>query len=376
MSNQTSRCLVLLPYWLDENIYIRELGRAYRASGAEVVFGAVNLFEPAFTPDIVHIHWPELYRSAPAPSSKEKAAFFLNALDAYRQVGATIVWTVHNLLPHESSVLDAEVYQGIIDRADLIVHHCTASQRLLEENYRLPRHVTQIVTPHGHYFSYPSGVTKAAARLELGIPDDAFVYLHFGNVRRYKGLDNLLAAFTKVRPNKKWLLVAGNYSAVTGKGALHDRLLIWWIRKFSRRTSLHLRTVPSERVQIFMSACDCVVLAHNRGLNSGVAILGMTFGRPVIGPDIGCIAAVLGEGDNVIYKAGDVDSLVEAMERVTTLNSTIAGEANIKVAQSWTWESIAQKILGHAGVVRKMQRSGSTNANQTPDSDHVPMDSP
>jgi glycosyltransferase involved in cell wall biosynthesis len=115
--------------------------------------------------------------------------------------------------------------------------------------------------------------------------------------------------------------------------------------RLSRRCRFFLRTVPSAQVQTFVNASDCVVLSHRQGLNSGVAILAMTFGKPVVGPDLGCIEWVLRSGRNLVFKAGDADSLVECMEDAATLDLPSAGAANRAVASGWTWKNMAKAVL-------------------------------
>ena len=348
----SARPIVLLPYKLDANIYVRELGRAYHATGADVVFGFENMFEPCVQPTLLHLHWPELYRSAPAGSEREKAQRLLSAIDTYRQGGAKVVWSVHNLAAHERSAegIAEVVYQGVIDRTDLIVHHCARSVSLLSEIYRVGDQTAQIVVPHGHYLAYPRGVTRADARRWLGIPDDAFVYLHFGNIRGYKGLDDLFDAFDQVSVENKWLLVAGRYASITGEGGWRDRWLMWRKQRLGRRMTLRLTSVPDDRIQHYMAACDCTVLAHRQGLNSGVAVLAMTFGRPVVGPDIGCIGEVLRAGKNVLYKTGNAANLAAAMAQVSRLDPHEVEARNSAVAASWTWDAMAEKVLHHPAV--------------------------
>lgn len=355
MSSNT-KPIILLPYSLDGNIYIRELGRAYQSVGCDVVYGKDNFIEYAIQPDLIHIHWPELFRYLSAADNHLRAVLFLDALRKYKQNGAQLVWTIHNLTPHENTTheQDALVYQGLINHADLIVHHCSKSKESLAELYAVSASTAQIIIPHGHYFAYPSGVTQPEARRWLGIPDDAFVYLHFGNIRTYKGLDDLYLAFRQVRAKNKWLLIAGQYQSISGSNGLHDKALLWAMKHLSRRISLSLFSIPDERIQYFMAASDCVVLSHRRGLNSGVAILGMTFGKPVVGPDIGCVKDVLDAGINIIYKSGDMKSMVNAMDHAVSINAEQAAIANRKAATLWTWTSMANQILEQTGFGSKI----------------------
>jgi glycosyltransferase involved in cell wall biosynthesis len=107
--------------------------------------------------------------------------------------------------------------------------------------------------------------------------------------------------------------------------------------------------VRNDEVQRYFQACDAVVLGHTGGLNSGVAVLAMTFGKPVVGPRLGCIEWVLMQGSNIIYNAGDSHALERAMESVTGLDLEAARAVNQSAAAGWTWDAIASRaILGVA----------------------------
>ena len=57
--------------------------------------------------------------------------------------------------------------------------------------------------------SYPNVVSRAEACRRLGLPEDAFVYLLFGALRPYKGLEELIAAFRQLADPDAVLLAAG-----------------------------------------------------------------------------------------------------------------------------------------------------------------------
>jgi glycosyltransferase involved in cell wall biosynthesis len=259
---------------------------------------------------------------------------------------------VHNLRPHElvDAATDTVAYQALADRADVMVHHCEVSADLLKATYRVPYRVTHVVTPHGHYLGYRSDVSREDARRHLNIPSDAFVFLQFGHVRIYKGVDRLLKAFERAAVPRKFLLVAGQYQAIQTKSAFSQKWALRRIRYLSRNVRLMLRPVPSDEVQYFVQAADALVLSHTRGLNSGVAVLGMTFGKIVIGPDIGCIGWVLRHGSNLIYDSSEPGALTRSMEQAYSMDRGEASTVNAAAAATWGWSQIAQHTLRAAGL--------------------------
>lgn len=336
--------LVLLPHRFPHNIYVRELGRAYISLGCEVVYGQENFFESNLAPDVLHVQWPEdLYRAACADKSA-RGRNVLERIETFKNRGATIAWTVHNEIPHESTpgIDDATVYQGIIDRADVIHHHCERSRELIRSRYEVGARVSEFVAPHGHYFGYLNDVGRDAARRRLEVPPDSFVYLHFGAIRGYKGLEHVLSAFKKTRQRDALLIVAGRPAASMD---FSSRLRLFYRRRLRSGIRFHLQPIPSDEIQIFFNAADAVVLGHTRGLNSGVAVLGMSFGKAVIGPDLGCVPDVLGQGRNLVYANGDYAELVDKLIAARRLAPESVADDNRAAAANWKWEDIADPII-------------------------------
>jgi glycosyltransferase involved in cell wall biosynthesis len=345
---------VLIPHQTGANIYVRELGRGYAASGCNVVYGSENLLEGNLTPDLVHLQWPEeQYRWRGEGTLDSRITRFLGALADLKQRGAKLAWTVHNIAPHDhvEDAADGNVYAQVINAVDLIVHHCEMSARLMTQRYPSARAKPHVVVPHGHYLAYPNAGDAPGARRKLGIPPERFVFLHFGQIRGYKGLDLLLAAFRRVGVPHKHLLLAGEYVEVTGRGMLKDRLVMAYAKRFSGNVSLWPKAVPSDEVQTYFNAANCVVLSHTRGLNSGVAVLGMTFGKLVIGPRIGCIESVLAQGPNLMFEAGNLHQLVAAMEGATGVDPAECQRRNREAAAGWAWDAMARAVLSRLASV-------------------------
>jgi beta-1,4-mannosyltransferase len=336
---------VLLPHRGLRNIYVRELGRAYLSLGVNPLFGPVNLFESDFVPDLLHLHWPEeVYRSLQEGALEHRVERLLDRLDRLRADGTRIAWTVHNVVPHETATAEiaSRAYQGVIDHADVVHHHCPASEATLRARYRIPDGQKHVVVPHGHYASYANDMTPAGARRSLGIDPSRFVFLHFGQIRDYKGVDIVEYAFRRLRSGRKHLVVAGGVNLSLSR---LDRARDFALRRLSRRRTYALDSIRNDDVQRYFLSCDAVVLGHTSGLNSGVAVLAMTFGKPVIGPRLGCIEWVLAQGSNLLYDSGDAGALQRAMDEAMRLDLEAVAAVNRRVTAGWTWEAIAARVL-------------------------------
>lgn len=346
-----NRLRILLPHRLLGNIYVRELGRAYQKRGHEAYFGQENFFESAIRPDVIHLHWPEtLYRNWGEGKPEDNAETFLVRLRAYREAGIPLVWTVHNLAPHgeHGNPVDAEVYREVAALADIQLHHCERSTTLLDQHVRSRDGVARLVVEHGHFLAQPDTIDDAEARRRLALPEDAFVFLLFGSLHSYKGLGPVLEAFARLRSRKAYLVVAGGGGMPGWRGR--------WLDLKSRlpdilrgRVRFHFGHVAAADVQTYMRASNALVLGHTAGLNSGVAAMGMTFGRLIIGPRLGCIEGMLEAGENLLYPTGDIAGMTGAMRAAMSMDARAAGDANREVVRTWTWEKQADAVLAELG---------------------------
>ena len=157
----------------------------------------------------LHFHWPEsLYRYGRGPArlrpllSRVKLALFAARLAAARLLGYRIVWTIHQLYPHESvdRALERRGARFLARASDLLIahDHWTAAQARVRSSRFAGRKIA--VVPHGSYIgAYPEGRPRSEVRSELGLPQDSFVFLCFGELRAYKDVELLLAAFSSCR---------------------------------------------------------------------------------------------------------------------------------------------------------------------------------
>lgn len=238
--------------------------------------------------DIWHIHWPDLSLNAgPLPRRVRRALTFLVKLAIARIRGVRVVWTVHNLRPHDW-VMDRVqrcVHAAFLRSISAFISLTESAKQAAEDQYPALRNVRSFVVPHGHYAGvYPDRVDRVGARAALGLPVAAKVYLFFGQIRPYKNLPALIDAFAGIGDADAFLLIAGNpFEAEYGR-----RIAELAARR--ERVVCELGLVPNERVQFFMRAADLVVLPYQEILNSGAALLALSFRRPVLVPCVGSMA--------------------------------------------------------------------------------------
>lgn len=214
--------------------------------------------------DVFHVHWPEvLVRGRTVPRSLVRTVAFVAVLVASRLRGRAIVRTLHNLAPHERLDPARRAVLALCNR-------WTTEWITLTETTASPDRQPSTTIPHGHYRGwYPDAPAddRIAGRV-----------LFFGLVRRYKGVEDLLAAFERIdRPDLTLRIV----------GRLDDPELGDLIRAAASaddRVTASLEYLDEKALAAEIAACQLVVLPYRNMVNSGSLLLALSLARPVLAP--------------------------------------------------------------------------------------------
>jgi beta-1,4-mannosyltransferase len=319
MGTTTSRVqIACFPPLLRENPYQRILYESLEPLGFDVLPSAPLklgwLLRSRRQIDILHLHWPEsYYRSsgqfAPAFATLRVGLFAFRLVVA-RILGFTIVWTVHQVLPHEDAgAIDRLAARMIAFFANLLFVHDELTRQRVEAELGAGALRKVKVVPHAAYLgAYPEGRSREIVRADLGIPDGRFVFLVFGHVRRYKMLGPALNAFRSAPDLDAALVVAGlpvdtESAAEVRDAAARDSRIVPF-----------LEFIPDECVSELFAAADACIMARIDGGTSGALVLALSLGVPTVIPSVAPWKDMVGEA-GWTYRAGDQSSLGEALAR-------------------------------------------------------------
>ncbi|WP_123621922.1 glycosyltransferase family 4 protein [Halorubrum sp. CSM-61] len=374
MTDDDLTLLLMSGSWYPENAYMTLLADALREAGVDVRMPSLPLFFPLTRAalanpdaDAMQIDWIYDYYvttgtgfgPANALVSFLRAAAFLIDVALVSLLGVGVVRTVHNERHHEGLYPHTEriVNECVFAVADAITVKCGAAADAIAAAYRVPEADEIAVVPDGSFVAaYENDVSREAARRDLGIDDDAFVVLFFGLIREYKGVPDLVEAFAALDAPDAELWLVGNP---------HDDRTEAQVAALARsdpRIETRLEFVPDERIQYYLNAADVLALPYRRILNSGTAHLGLSYGRPVIAPAIGCLPETVPPENEFLYDPSDDDGLAEALRRASDhpdLESI--GRANRRHARSQSWaraaEALTEVYREAAGDDRRLDRS-------------------
>lgn len=253
-------------------------------------------------------------------------------------IGPQLVWTVHNKYHHERYYHRTEKLLNVLvgNLVDNITVKCESARDTIVPLYRIRDRSKITVIPDGNYIdSYPNQMTRSDARDRLDLNGE-FVYLFFGSIRPYKGVNTLIEEFQQIDDKDLKLWIVGN----PRNKAIAEQVESNANR--DERIETRLEFVPTGEVQIYLNAADILVLPYKDILNSGSVHLGLSFGLPIIAPRLGCIPETI-PSSNLLYEPQNNDDLCSKLLDAPQSDLESVRTANLNRARSLTWENAASK---------------------------------
>ncbi len=339
--------ILFLPDWSYFNPYQKllyeSLNKAYDISvyGLDYPdFTTQNLKEYSGLCNVLHLHWIQYFYRLDDDKSIDD---FFYKLHKAKELNYKIIWTVHNLVSHDSTNPEKEI--GIRKRlskaADYILVHGLHAKNLIVQEYGIIENKVHIV-PHGHFATYyRNKISQNKARKKLNIPTRDFVFLCLGNIKAYKGIDELVRVFKKIYlkyPHSALLIVGrGLDKDISARIINHSQEL--------NKIVTHLEFIPDEEIQLYMNASDVMVLPYTNVLTSGAAILALSFYKPVIAPNNGLLPELI--NDDIGYLFSSIKELEEQMENCVAKNSLkkMRKSSFKKKLNELDWNKIAQNAV-------------------------------
>lgn len=235
--------------------------------------------------DLLHVHFFEGYTYFRNPFKiLIRCRKLLRGIDRQKKLGAKLIYTAHDVIGHDTPWRSLEdwFFREFMKRVDGTIFVSDVSIPLVRKRFpELSGPSTTIpLSDYGDW--YANTITDAEARTRFGIPEGALVVTHVGLIKRYKNVPALIRAFSAIEGNT-FLLIGGR--------VLEDDLRqeLVGLAAADPRVRLELNHLDDDDMQFYMRAADVVVLPYRAILNSGSAMLALTFNRPVVVPNVGSL---------------------------------------------------------------------------------------
>jgi glycosyltransferase involved in cell wall biosynthesis len=283
-------------------------------------------------PAVLHVQFlPLVQRALP---------FELWALRWAKLAGVKIVYTVHNVLPHDSSTALRRIYTIIYtELADALIAHDEMAGLRLRREFGVPSSKIHII-PHGPLFGGRSPERSLRERDRLGISPATCLVVCQGILRPYKGVPFLLEAWK--------LVVQQQPSAILRIAGTGDDAVVNELRRITKELGLEksvildLRFLSVPEVEDCLDSADVLVYPYREVTTSGALLTGVNYAKAVVATRQPAFAELLDDGRNaLLVDYGDTATFAQTLLRLihspalrTQLGESLA-QADFR-AISWT----------------------------------------
>ena len=287
--------------------------------------------------------------------------FYRNRYEAFfiwllKISGVKLVYTAHNVLPHDEQKVDNLLKKIIYRHVHAIIVHSNFIKNRLLENFHIASEKIHVI-PHGNFDNYlPSeNYSKAEARNDFNFSNKDIVLLFFGFIREYKGLGDLLEAFDAAAEinEKIKLLVAG----LPQNKKLHENYLKQIEKmKFKDNVFCNFNFVDSSNIPKYFHASDLVIMPYRSIDHSGIIHLAFSFSKPAIVTDVGDFKEMVKKDYGFVVKSERPDELKECiLEATKDLEKlrTMGLKAYEYNKREFSWEKISKETLSVYKTVLK-----------------------
>ncbi len=287
-----------------------------------------------YDPDAVLLHWWHPF-------------FALSYLGLLRRIprNVPVGLICHNVLSHEKMPGGRRLTARVMRRGDFFI---AGGEKMATEIRDLNPHAAIEIVAHPRYdlpFTRPMP-DRESAREQLGLDSGEAVFLFFGLVREYKGLDVLLEALSLLETESRWTcLIAGEF--YESREPYEAR-----IREFGleERVIMYDRYIPNSEVPGFFAAADLTVLPYRHATQSGVAALSIACNRPVLTTRVGALPETIVEGENGwLVPPEDPAALASVLRDISRDRKTACLPVTEGQSGLPDWGDLARAVLRLAG---------------------------
>lgn len=299
--------------------------------------------------------------------------------------GIEVFFDLHFVIQKEGSALDNKLTKLGIKNADSYIVHAFKTADELKEIFPNKKFeviergnsisgngikVLKLYHPVYDMFSPDPDFDKIKVKKEMGLKENVFLY--FGFIRKYKGLHNVLEAFANLAKQRDdvslivcgesfWNTLDNSKLSTKIKNATfgvakklflknqdneqhYNPLALIDELNISHLVHLNNEFVPNEEVPMYFQVSDNIMLFYLTATPSGVESIGYNFNMPMLSTNVGHFPETVKDGFNgYMAKAGDIDSMTEAMNK--SIENPIDRSNVAATSKDMSWTNYANEIL-------------------------------
>lgn len=252
-----------------------------------------------------------------------------------------------NVIPHEKRLGDKQLASYFIKGCDAFV---TMSKAVMNDLKKFTNTSHKKYLLHPLYTAFGDKIPKQEARLKLNLKQDDRVILFFGLIRKYKGLDLLIEAFSllKANPHNK-LLIAGEF--YEDKQPYFDLISKY---KLEEQIILLNQFIPNDDVKYYFSAADIVALPYRSATQSGVTQVSFHFEVPTLVTNVGGLGEIIPHNVAGYVVEPNPQAIASSLEDYFENNKEQAFTEGMKQEkQKYEWSIFVNEIIALYNGLKK-----------------------
>tara|TARA_B110000014_G_scaffold165603_1_gene117092 strand:- start:719 stop:1849 length:1131 start_codon:yes stop_codon:yes gene_type:complete len=246
---------------------------------------------------------------------------------------------VDNWIPHENTFLDNYLSKFFGSSCISFVTLSKSVANEIENNFNKP--ILKGFHPINEFL--PKPISKKIARKNLNLSNKIKYILFFGLIRKYKGLDLLIEAFSiyqKLNTNTQ-LLIVGEFYEKKNKyiKQINDLGL-------ENKIRLYPEFIDSIKARDFFCAADCVAQTYKSASQSGVTPVAYHYNLPVLVTKIDGLSNPIVNDESGVITEIDSNSIAKGLIEILKTDYNIKFRKKIKSSrENYSWKKFNQEMI-------------------------------
>lgn len=328
------------------NPYLSILMTALTERG--VTIGGLPFFSALSKPSALHVHWLESLQWGHSASrypflAKWRTHNLINLARELNDLGKPVVWTVHNLKPHDfKNAAHVATYKNMCCEFLPLVSDVICMSSIVKEQAQKAfpelKGARFHIIRHPHYQDHFSSLEPALPpELDIDMLNQHPILGTFGKLRPYKAIPDTIRVMKGVK--KSFTFV------IAGSGPPAEISKIQQAIGTDTRFVLIPRSVTDEEILGMTRVSDLILFNFKSILNSGSVLAALSMECPVLAPSLGALPDLQSDLSAEWVKlfkgrlsAKSIEAALDALPQKQSLNLTLYAASQVALLHKSLYE--------------------------------------
>ena len=224
----------------------------------------------------------------------------------------------------------------------IVVHNIVSYDELSKKITSYEKEKVFII-PHGNFIGLKEITNKVETLKYFSLDSNKVYLLFFGMIKKSKRLDVLIEALKDI-PANVHLIIAGRTRNISFNH--YEKMISKW--DLSDRVHPLIRYISNDERNKLFNFSDLAILPYQKIYQSGVMLMAMSYGLPVIASDLPANKLIIDEKNGILFKEGNSSDLASKINEIINddrKRKTISENAKKYVKLNNDWEKIGSQYL-------------------------------